>query len=130
MCMVLVYDMAVHNMHSCFWASGAWRLEMDSLVSLEHHDGFARFKASRYWSDLYACDLDMHSKLGTSAISVQLMQIQTMPINIQPMIAGPYATNSTIPPASLIFLSASLLKNLARTTNGISGILPLPSTFE
>ncbi|KAB8293305.1 hypothetical protein EYC80_007634 [Monilinia laxa] len=41
-----------------------------------------------------------------------------------------YATNSTTPPASVIFLSASLLNHLARTTNGISGILPLPRTFE
>jgi len=41
-----------------------------------------------------------------------------------------YATNSVTPPASLIFLSASLLKNLALTTIGISGIRPLPSTFE
>lgn len=41
-----------------------------------------------------------------------------------------YATNSTTPPASLIFLSASRLKNLARTTMGISGIRPLPKTFE
>jgi hypothetical protein len=41
-----------------------------------------------------------------------------------------YATNSTTPPASLIFLSASRLKYLARTTIGISGIRPLPNTFE
>lgn len=41
-----------------------------------------------------------------------------------------YATNSTTPPASVIFLSASLLNHLARTTNGISGILPFPRTFE
>lgn len=41
-----------------------------------------------------------------------------------------YATNSTTPPASLIFLSASRLKNLARTTMGMSGIRPLPKTFE
>ena len=41
-----------------------------------------------------------------------------------------YATNSTTPPASLIFLSASLLKNLALTTMGISGMRPLPNTFE
>lgn len=41
-----------------------------------------------------------------------------------------YATNSTTPPASLIFFSASLLKYRARTTNGISGILPLPRTLE
>lgn len=41
-----------------------------------------------------------------------------------------YATSSTTPPASFIFRSASLLKNRAFTTNGISGILPLPKTFE
>ena len=40
-----------------------------------------------------------------------------------------HATNSTTPPASLIFRSASLLKYRARTTNGISGSLPLPRTF-
>lgn len=42
----------------------------------------------------------------------------------------PYATSSTTPPASVIFRSASLLNHLARTTNGISGILPFPRTFE
>ena len=40
-----------------------------------------------------------------------------------------YATNSTTPPDSLIFLSASLLKYLALITIGISGILPLPRTL-
>lgn len=43
---------------------------------------------------------------------------------------NPYATNSTTPPASLIFRSASRLKNLALTTSGMSGNRPLPSTFE
>lgn len=41
-----------------------------------------------------------------------------------------YATNSTTPPASLIFLSASLLTYLARTTIGISGSRPFPRTLE
>ena len=41
-----------------------------------------------------------------------------------------YATNSTTPPASVIFRSASLLNHLARTINGTSGILPLPRTLE
>ena len=47
-----------------------------------------------------------------------------------PLQPSTYATNSTTPPASLIFLSASRLKNLALTTMGISGIRPLPNTFE
>lgn len=40
------------------------------------------------------------------------------------------ATSSTTPPAFLIFRSASLLKYLAFTTIGISGIPPFPKTFE
>ena len=40
-----------------------------------------------------------------------------------------YATNSTTPPASVIFRSASLLNHLARTTNGTAGSLPLPRTL-
>ena len=47
-----------------------------------------------------------------------------------PFAVSHHATNSVTPPASLIFRSASLLKNRALTTIGISGILPLPSTFE
>jgi hypothetical protein len=41
-----------------------------------------------------------------------------------------YATSSTTPPASVIFLSASLLNHLARTKIGTSGSLPFPRTFE
>lgn len=41
-----------------------------------------------------------------------------------------YATSSTMPPASVIFFSASLLTHRARTTSGISGMRPLPRTLE
>jgi hypothetical protein len=41
-----------------------------------------------------------------------------------------YATSSTTPPALVILSSASLLTHRARTTSGISGIRPLPSTLE
>ena len=47
-----------------------------------------------------------------------------------PFLISTHATSTVTPPASLIFFSAKLLKNLALTTNGISGSLPLPSTFE
>lgn len=70
MCMVLC---TIWLYILCIRASGhlgTWCLEIDSLVSLEHHDVFARIKASRYWSNLCACDFGMHSKLGTSAILV------------------------------------------------------------
>lgn len=44
--------------------------------------------------------------------------------------AAAYAVRTQAPPTSLIFFSASLLKNLAFTTTGCSGSWPLPSTFD
>ena len=41
-----------------------------------------------------------------------------------------HAINSHTPPTALILLSAVLLKNLALTTIGVIGSLPLPNTLK
>ena len=65
------------------------------------------------------------------AVAMPILSCHDIPTRITTLYHKPiYATNSTTPPASVIFFSASLETHLARTTIGMLGRRPFPRTLE